>query len=460
MVSPEGDIAFFASNRKGGYGELDIYYFELPEDLRPTRTLYFEGTVYDANTNIPLGGKFELIDLQTGKVVITAFADVETGEFTVSLPVNREYALKVTHDGYAYYSANFNMTVPEDQDIKRMDIPLVPFNKSGTEIVLVNVFFDVNKADLKNESFVADAQAVICNNFNVLLLTDDPLVPKFSSDVFLQTVNAKFLDVPSKKWTWKEGDTIVPIVMPRDFLVMLNTFMSASGIPQVSEDLAKDINFKLRISNETKKDFITARIVGFTNEIPSLLVPESFMSYANQKYATVKENKITNVMISSKEGEFGEMEKFLEERGLESRKSQVVIGKLKSIVSTLFVVLLVISVVTVVVSGLVLIQYMQLLIANNQYQIRTLLRLGYNPNNIVLLFTRYLAVTFGIVSIIAFVLFLIEKLFVDELFEKGGIAINESLSVVSLISIIISFCIFVSISFLVAKRKIISEFFS
>ena len=332
-------------------------------------------------------------------------------------------------------------------------------NSSSLKITK-NDFSNEEIERFKNETFVADAQAVICNNFNVLLLTDDPLVPKFSSDVFLQTVNAKFLDVPSKNWTWKEGDTIVPIVMPRDFLVMLNTFMSASGIAQVSEDLAKDINFKLRISNETKKDFITARIVGFTNEIPSLLVPESFMSYANQKYATVKENKITNVMISSKEGEFGEMEKFLEERGLESRKSQVVIGKLKSIVSTLFVVLLVISVVTVVVSGLVLIQYMQLLIANNQYQIRTLLRLGYNPNKIVLLFTRYLAVTFGFVSIIAFVLFLVEKLFVDELFEKGGIAINESLSVVSLISIIISFCIFVSISFLVVKRKIMSEFFS
>jgi hypothetical protein len=332
-------------------------------------------------------------------------------------------------------------------------------NSSSLKITK-NDFSNEEIERFKNETFVADAQAVICNNFNVLLLTDDPLVPKFSSDVFLQTVNAKFLDVSSKNWTWKEGDTIVPIVMPRDFLVMLNTFMSASGIPQVSEDLAKDINFKLRISNETKKDFITARIVGFTNEIPSLLVPESFMRYANKKYATVKENKITNVMISSKEGEFGEMEKFLEERGLESRKSQVVIGKLKSIVSTLFVVLLVISVVTVVVSGLVLIQYMQLLIANKQYQIRTLLRLGYNPNKIVQLFTRYLAVTFGFVSIIAFVLFLVEKLFVDELFEKGGIAINESLSVVSLISIIISFCIFVSISFLVAKRKIMSEFFS
>jgi hypothetical protein len=326
---------------------------------------------------------------------------------------------------------------------------------------LTKTDFSVNEIErFKNEPFVADAQAVICNNFNVLLLTDDKFVPKFSSDVFLQTVNSKFLDVPADKWNWNEGDTIVPIVMPRDFLVMLNTFMSASGIPQVSEDLAKDIKFKLRISNEIKKDFVTAKIVGFTNEIPSLLVPETFMKYANQKYATVKETKITNVMISSKEGEFGKMEKFLEERGLESRKSQVVIGKLKSIVSTLFVVLLLISFVTVLVSSLVLIQYMQLLIATNQYQIRTLLRLGYNPRKIILLFTKYLGFTFGMVSVLAFSMFLLEKILIDNLLEKGGITISHSISPISMVSVFISFCIFVFISYLVARRKIMNEFFS
>ena len=41
MVSPEGEIAFFASNREGGFGDLDIYYFVMPENLRPTRTLLF-----------------------------------------------------------------------------------------------------------------------------------------------------------------------------------------------------------------------------------------------------------------------------------------------------------------------------------------------------------------------------------------------------------------------------------
>ena len=310
----------------------------------------------------------------------------------------------------------------------------------------------------KNESFVSDAQAVICNNYNVLFLTDDPLVPKFSSDVFLQTVNAKFLDVKTKEWQWKEGDTVVPMVMPRDFLVMLNTFMSASGIPQVSEDLAKQIKFKLRISNESQREFVWAKIVGFTNEIPSLLVPESFMNSANTKYSTGKKSKITNVMISSKEGEFGKMEQFLDERGLESRKSQVVIGKLKSIVSTLFLVTLIISIITVVISGLVLIQYLQLLIANNKYPIRTLLRLGYAPTILIRIFIVYFSRTFGIITIVSFVLFYSAKFIIDDLFSAGGITLNESISILSIFAAFISFCIFVTTSYFVARIKIIKEF--
>ena len=70
MVSPEGEIAFFASNRSGGYGDLDIYYFVMPEHLRPTRTLYFEGIVFDADTRNPLPGKFQLIDVKTGNEVV------------------------------------------------------------------------------------------------------------------------------------------------------------------------------------------------------------------------------------------------------------------------------------------------------------------------------------------------------------------------------------------------------
>jgi len=153
MVSPEGEIAFFASNRDGGYGDLDIYYFVMPEHLRPTRTLYFEGLVYDITTRKPVPGKFQLIDLKTGEEVVYSEADNLTGEFMVSLPVNREYALNVSYPGYSFFSKNFNMTEPEGLDAVHMDVPLVPINVDKPTL-LENVFFDLSKSTLRPESYV------------------------------------------------------------------------------------------------------------------------------------------------------------------------------------------------------------------------------------------------------------------------------------------------------------------
>lgn len=153
MVSPDGEIGFFASNREGGFGDLDIYYFVMPEHLRPTKTLYFDGIVYDATNRAPLPGKFQLIDLKTGKEVIRSEADKVTGEFMVSLPVNREYALNVEYPGYNFFSQNFNMTSPDSLESVHMDVPLVPVG-NATPVVLANVFFDYAKATLRPESYV------------------------------------------------------------------------------------------------------------------------------------------------------------------------------------------------------------------------------------------------------------------------------------------------------------------
>ncbi|NRA12542.1 MAG: PD40 domain-containing protein [Crocinitomicaceae bacterium] len=153
MVSPEGEVAFFASNREGGYGDLDIYYFTMPEPMRPTKTLYFEGLVYYIKTKAPLPGKFTLIDLETGLEVMSAEADALTGEFVVPLPVNKEYALNVNYPGYLFFSQNFDMKNPENLEAIHLDVPMVPIG-GGPPVQLANVFFDVNKATLRKKSYI------------------------------------------------------------------------------------------------------------------------------------------------------------------------------------------------------------------------------------------------------------------------------------------------------------------
>ncbi len=100
LVSPDGSIAYFASDRTDTRGGLDLYQFELYEKARPVPMTYMKGTVYDADTKKPLAASFELIDLASAKTMVRSVSNDVTGEFLVCLPAGKSYALNVSKDGY------------------------------------------------------------------------------------------------------------------------------------------------------------------------------------------------------------------------------------------------------------------------------------------------------------------------------------------------------------------------
>ncbi|MDQ3191783.1 MAG: OmpA family protein [Bacteroidota bacterium] len=154
LVGASGEIAYFASDREGGFGGLDIYSFEMPVQHRPLLVTYFKGKVFDNQTKRPLEAMFELIDLETGNVIVESFSNPGNGEFLVSLPINKDYALNVSKGGYLFYSENFALkekgtaTKPVEKDIPLQGI------KEGEIVVLKNVFFATASAELKEESKV------------------------------------------------------------------------------------------------------------------------------------------------------------------------------------------------------------------------------------------------------------------------------------------------------------------
>jgi len=153
LVAANGEIAFFASDRAGGLGGLDLYSFIMPESMRPTKTLYMEGLVFDAITKRPLGGRFELIDLSTGQTIVVSDADKLTGEFLVTLPTKRDYVINVSFPGYNFYSLNFSLKNYDSDEPFLLNIPMQPI-VDGAITRLENVFFDLNSSVLRKESYI------------------------------------------------------------------------------------------------------------------------------------------------------------------------------------------------------------------------------------------------------------------------------------------------------------------
>ncbi len=159
VISPDSKTAYYSSEREGGFGDLDIYQFELPESVRPEKITYVKGLTYNARTKVPVEASFELIDLETQQSVTSAYSN-SAGEFLVTLTSNHNYLVNVSKPGFLFYSDNFSLKdkVADYNKPYKLQIPLQPIDTGIIE--LKNIFFDVNKWDLKAES-KAELQKII-----------------------------------------------------------------------------------------------------------------------------------------------------------------------------------------------------------------------------------------------------------------------------------------------------------
>lgn len=165
FITADGKTAYYASDRSDDRGGLDIYSFEMRDDIRPKKTLWVKGQVFDKKTSKGLPSAVELIDLSTKELVSKIQTD-ETGNYLVTLPVGRDYAFNVGRKGYLFYSDNFLLSRHSPDSTYEKNIALQPIEVNAT-VVLNNIFFDVNKFDLKPESQVELDKLV-------QLLTDNP----------------------------------------------------------------------------------------------------------------------------------------------------------------------------------------------------------------------------------------------------------------------------------------------
>lgn len=329
---------------------------------------------------------------------------------------------------------------------------LIQKNKTFTD----NIDFTPEEImEFKNHYSVEVLQPVQNNNFRVYL--EEKRLNK-SLDAFIQSIPREFMSSNKKEWEWSEISDEVPIIMPRDFLIMLNTYLSASEGMQISEEEAKNLKLNLIVSKNRKYETRKARIIGFTNELSGLLVPEEFMNYATNKFANGKKGRVTQLFLKSKQGMFGELEKYIKSKNYLPKESQMVIARLNSFVKAMIYLILVISISAVFGAILILIQYIQLLIFYNKYEIKTLLNLGYSIDMLVKRFVIYFSKLFILISFLSVGLLYLLKSFINELFFQAGIFIESTLSEYVFLVVLLTFLLFFTVSYMSAKKTIKKQF--
>ena len=141
--------AYFASAREGGFGGLDIYSIKLIDKFKPKPVNYLLGKILDKQTKKEIAANVRLVNLQTQKVI---YQD-STSQFLIPVVAGNNYALHSTAKGYMLDSRNFQ---PTESSIDKPYIIEALLEKIKTDqvVTLNNIFFDLDKYELKPESEV------------------------------------------------------------------------------------------------------------------------------------------------------------------------------------------------------------------------------------------------------------------------------------------------------------------
>ncbi len=181
VVAANGRHAYMTSFREDGYGDKDLYKLTLlgaekqpvlsgednllanldapvsgkviePKvEISTSQVAILKGVVRDDKTKKPVEATIELIDNEKNEVIARFSSNASNGRYLVSLPAGKNYGIAVMAENYLFHSENFEITddaqyleVEKDIDLKQASV--------GTIIVLRNIFFDLNKYSLRDES--------------------------------------------------------------------------------------------------------------------------------------------------------------------------------------------------------------------------------------------------------------------------------------------------------------------
>jgi hypothetical protein len=265
--------------------------------------------------------------------------------------------------------------------------------------------------DLQKQPFIEAMSPVIINEFPVS--SDLPEKMNMYADLFFESVPDAFMDTLPPNWKWDETKGFLPVIMSKEWLNLYNfNVANMYGLPQLSEEGLQSIEINLVIGSGYNKRNLKAKIAGFSYRLPSLMVPVSFMEWANKNYGN-KPQQTHKVIIAVQDASSGELKKYLKKKHFQANVEKLFSESFREIASIAYSIAFIVGGLFALLAILVFIMSLQLLLNRGKTEVQLAIDLGYRPHTVnkVLTthFAKYLVFTFIFSLLLFFACFFLLK---------------------------------------------------
>ena len=256
--------------------------------------------------------------------------------------------------------------------------------------------------DLRNQDFASGVSIFNNANFKVNAYNDEAEnLPVYYTDLFFESIPDKYLDVDSDEWVWDSSESFIPIIIPESYVKLYNFgFAESQGLPVFSNSTISELEFNIEISGNRTKQHFRSKIVGFSNKVNSILVPENFLKWANNKFGRENKKNTSRILLELSEPSSDKLLKYINKHNLSVNQDELNSNKLIFIFKYLlyFIITIAMIIVFLSVSSIVLSFYN--VIQKNKEVVLSLHNIGYNHFQ-VSLFYQILISTITVFIIVA-----------------------------------------------------------
>ncbi|MGI8952836.1 MAG: FtsX-like permease family protein [Chitinophagaceae bacterium] len=295
---------------------------------------------------------------------------------------------------------------------------------------------DAEIEDLKKQPFIDAVGVLTPSRFKVSASGSDQL--PFYTDLFFESVPDEFLDVKSKDWKWDENSQFIPMIVPNMFLDMYNFgFAASQNLPQLSQQLVMNLPINIRIRTGSGPLEIYGKVVGFSDRISSVLVPQQFMDWANVKFGTDVNAKPSRVVIKTNDAGNPALVNYLKAHGLTTDTDKTRFSKYRQIVDMVVNISWITGAVMLLFALLIFTLFIQLTIASCKEEIGLLITLGAAPKQLYQFLIKQFYPSNIFITIIVLTVIALLQWLLKQILSAQNIYVSAYISVYTIISAII-----------------------